>query len=195
MQPTVLVTGANGYTGYWFCKYLAEKGIKTRGMYYPPDGVPDLSYDNLELVPGDVLDRESIKQAVDGIEVVQNIAALYRPMNVSEEMYQAVNVDGVRTMLEESAAAGVKRFVQCSTMGVHGTVDSPPGNEESPIRPDDYYQRTKYEGEELTRRLATGTQFALQHHPTGGHIRSTREKVFEARQVCEHRQVHHVRFG
>lgn len=154
MNPTVLVTGANGYTGYWFCKYLAEKGVKTRGMYYPPDGKPDLSNPNLELVPGDLLDRESIRQAVDGIEIVQNVAALYRPVDVSEKMYWAVNVDGVRNILEESSKAGVKRFVQCSTIGVHGTIANPPATEEAPIQPDDYYQLTKYEGEKLTHALA-----------------------------------------
>lgn len=149
MKPKVLVTGANGYTGSWFCRYLAERGWPTRGMYYPPDGKPEFSHPNLELVPGDVLDRDSIRRALEGVEIVQNIAALYRPTNVPEKAYWAVNVDGVRNMVEEAAKAGVKRFVQCSTMGVHGTVQNPPGNEDSPIRPDDYYQQTKYEGEVL----------------------------------------------
>jgi dihydroflavonol-4-reductase len=159
MQPKVLVTGANGYTGAYFCRYLAERGVPTRGMYYPPDGVPDFAYDNLEMVPGDLLDRDSLRRAVDGIEVVQNIAALYRPTNVPEKLYWDVNVDGVRNMVEEAHAAGVKRFVQCSTMGVHGTLDHPPGNEESPIKSDDYYQETKYKGEVLA--LERGRELGL----------------------------------
>ena len=60
---------------------------------------------------------------------------------------------GSGTCVEEAARAGVKRFVQCSTMGVHGTIDRPPGNEDSPIRPDDYYQLTKYKGEVVARQL------------------------------------------
>jgi nucleoside-diphosphate-sugar epimerase len=159
MQPKVLVTGANGYTGSYFCRYLAERGVPTRGMYYPPDGEPDFSHPNLEMVPGDLLDRESLRRAADGIEVVQNIAALYRPTNVPEKLYWDVNVDGVRNMVEEAAAAGVRRFVQCSTMGVHGTVDDPPGNEDSPIKPDDYYQETKYRGEVLA--LERGRELGL----------------------------------
>ena len=159
MSPKVLITGANGYTGSYFCRYLAERNVPTRGMYYPPDGAPEFSHPNLELVPGDLLDRDSLRQALDGIEVVQNVAALYRPTNVPEKLYWDVNVDGVRNMVEEAAAAGVKRFVQCSTMGVHGTVDDPPGNEESPIRPDDYYQETKYKGEVLA--LERGRELGL----------------------------------
>ncbi len=159
MSPKVLITGANGYTGSYFCRYLAERGVPTRGMYYPPDGQPEFSHANLELVPGDLLDRDSLRRALVGIEVVQNVAALYRPTNVPEKLYWDVNVDGVRNMVEEAAAAGVKRFVQCSTMGVHGTVDAPPGNEESPIKPDDYYQETKYKGEVLA--LERGRELGL----------------------------------
>jgi nucleoside-diphosphate-sugar epimerase len=159
MSPKVLVTGANGFTGSYFCRYLAERGLATRGMYYPPDGAPEFSHPNLELVPGDLLDRDSLRRALAGIEVVQNVAALYRPTNVPEKLYWDVNVDGVRNMVEEAAAAGIKRFVQCSTMGVHGTVDDPPGNEESPIKPDDYYQETKYKGEVLA--LERGRELGL----------------------------------
>ena len=56
---------------------------------------------------------------------------------------------GTRIMLEESVKAGVKRFIYCSTCGVHGNVDHPPANEDAPIQPADYYQRTKYEAEPL----------------------------------------------
>jgi UDP-glucose 4-epimerase len=50
----------------------------------------------------------------------------------------------VQNMVEEAAKAGVKRFIQCSTVAVHGTVQNPPANEEAPMRPDDYYQETKH---------------------------------------------------
>ena len=154
MSPTVLVTGANCFTGSWFCRYLAQRGTATRGMYLAPDGEPDFSHPNLELVPGDLRDRDSLRRALEGIEVVHNIAALYRPTNVPERLYWEVNVQGVQHMVEEAAAAGVKRFIQCSTVGVHGTIQNPPADEEAPIRPDDYYQETKYEGEVLSRELS-----------------------------------------
>jgi nucleoside-diphosphate-sugar epimerase len=154
MNPTVLVTGANGYTGNYFAKYLADRQIPTRAMYYPPDGVPTHASTNLEFVPGDLRDRGSLRRALEGIEVVHNIAALYRPTNVPDRLYWEVNVQGVQNIVEEAAKAGVKRFVQCSTIGVHGTIQNPPGDEQSPIRPDDYYQQTKYEGEVVSRELS-----------------------------------------
>ena len=41
MRPTVLVTGANGFTGHYFAHYLGKRGVATRAMYYPPDGKPE----------------------------------------------------------------------------------------------------------------------------------------------------------
>ncbi len=148
IAPKVLVTGANGFGGGGLCRYLAERGVAVRGMYYTPDGgEPDFSHPNLELVPGDLTDGESLERALDGIEVVHNLAALYRPTTVAKQRYFDVNVDGVKDLVERAARRKVRRFVHCSTMGIHGSVTSPPGNENSPIRPDDYYQESKYQGE------------------------------------------------
>ena len=153
VKPSVLVTGANGYTGSFLCRYLARKGVPTRGMYWPPDGEPDFSCENLELVPGDLTDRESLRRALDGVRVVHNVAALYRATNVPKKMYWDANVEGVRNIVELAAEAGVERFVHCSTIGVHGHVENPPADENAPIKPDDYYQLTKWEGEKIAREL------------------------------------------
>ena len=154
MNPKILVTGANGYTGYWFSRYLAEKGERFRAMYYAPDGRPDLDHPNIELVPGDVRNRDEVDRATAGIETVYHIAALYRPTNVPPRAFFDVNVEGTRNMVESAAKAGVKKFVHCSTMGVHGTVGRRALDENAPIAPDDYYQQTKWEGEKLALELA-----------------------------------------
>jgi nucleoside-diphosphate-sugar epimerase len=151
MNPTSLVTGANGYTGMMLSQYLAGKGIPTRGMYYAPDGAPDFSHQNIELVPGDVRERDSIRRAMEGIDTVYHLAALYRPVNVTNQDYRDVNITGTKNVLEIAADAKVKRFVHCSTIGVHGHVENPPAGESAPIKPDDYYQETKWEGEVLAR--------------------------------------------
>ena len=50
-------------------------------------------------------------------------------------------------MLEEAEKARVRKFVYCSTCGVHGDVEHPPANEKTRIAPADYYQNSKYEAE------------------------------------------------
>lgn len=153
MNATALVTGANGYTGSHLCRHLARRGVPTRGMYWPPDGEPAFAEEHLELVPGDLRDRDSLKRALDGVQVVHNVAALYRATNVPNQVFWDVNVEGVRNMMELAAQSGVRRFVHCSTIGVHGHVEHPPATETSPIKPDDYYQYTKQKGEERAREL------------------------------------------
>ena len=64
--------------------------------------------------------------------------------------------EGTRNVLEAALAAGVWKFVYCSTCGVHGNVDHPPANEDAPIQPADYYQRTKYEAEPIVKQLGAG---------------------------------------
>jgi nucleoside-diphosphate-sugar epimerase len=64
-------------------------------------------------------------------------------------MFNKVNVEGTRTMLDESIAAGVKRFVHCSTVGVQGEIADPPATEDAPYNPGDHYQDSKLEGEKL----------------------------------------------
>ena len=76
-------------------------------------------------------------------------AAAFRELDVSDAYYYDVNVNGTRHVLEAAEKNNVKKVIYCSTQGVHGNVDHPPGNEDTPIEPEDYYQLTKYEGEKV----------------------------------------------
>jgi nucleoside-diphosphate-sugar epimerase len=85
------------------------------------------------------------------VEVVHHLAAAFRELNVPEQHYYEVNVEGTRNVLTAAARAGVQKVVYCSTCGVHGNIDAPPGDENAPIKPADYYQQTKYEAEPFVR--------------------------------------------
>ena len=66
-----LVTGAMASPGPGSASTWRSKGVADPGHVLRPDGAPRFSHPNLELVPGDLLDRESLKRALDGIEVVR----------------------------------------------------------------------------------------------------------------------------
>ena len=150
-----LVTGATGFTGGHLARALAAGGHDVRALVRPDRfGDPQtaaLTDAGVELVPGDVRDAASLAQAVDRVEVVYHVAALYRQAGVSADVYRAVNATAVGEIVKRAAAAGVRRVVHCSTVGVHGDVERPPANEDAPLRPNDIYQETKVEGERLAR--------------------------------------------
>ncbi|MGH8572809.1 MAG: NAD-dependent epimerase/dehydratase family protein, partial [Gammaproteobacteria bacterium] len=110
----------------------------------------------VEVVIGSVTDREAVGRSMRGVEYVFHLAAAFRELNVPNSFYDQVNVEGTRNVLEAALGAKVWKFVYCSTCGVHGNVDHPPAGEDAPIRPADYYQRTKYEAEPLVKHLAAG---------------------------------------
>ena len=102
---------------------------------------------------GTLEDRASLDRAVRGIDVVYHIAAIYRQAGLPDARYRAINATAVRSVIEAAAAAGAKRVVHCSTVGVHGDIEHPPATEDAPLRPGDVYQETKVEGEAVARAL------------------------------------------
>src|SRR5574338_2210 len=164
----LLVTGATGFTGGHLARYLAARGQTVRAVVRNPASAKELERDGIEVVAGDLRDAVSLDRALRGIEVVYNIAALYRQAGLPDSTYRAVNAEAVGTIVRRAAAAGARRVVQCSTVGVHGDVEHPPADEDAPIRPGDVYQATKVDGERLGRQAAveTGIELVIAR-PTG----------------------------
>ena len=152
----VLVTGATGFTGGHLARTLAGRGHSVRALVRSVERAGDLQASGIDIVSGDLTDASSLRAAVAGTDVVYHIAAIYREAGLSADAYRAVNVDAVRAIVESAAAAGARRVVHCSTVGVHGDIERPPANEDAPLRPGDVYQRTKLEGEHAAREAAAG---------------------------------------
>jgi dihydroflavonol-4-reductase len=119
-----------------------------------PAHATDLAASGLQVATGDLRDASALKAAVDGIDVVYHVAAIYRSAGVPAETYRAINRTAAGALVEAAAAAGVRRVVHCSTVGVHGDVEHPPANEDAPLKPGDIYQATKLEGEQLAQETA-----------------------------------------
>lgn len=146
----VLVTGGTGFTGKALVRRLLDEGHEVVALDYQEGLKTDeLRQWGARVVIGTVTDRAIVKEVMAGIEVVHHLAAAFREMDVPNSYYDEVNVDGTRIVLEEAFQQKVKKFIYCSTCGVHGNIDNPPGGEDSPIQPADYYQRTKYEAEPI----------------------------------------------
>ena len=145
----VLVTGATGFAGSHLARALALRGYQVRAFQRAAPRKPDAP--GIEVAMGDLRDPAAVARCVDGIDVVYHIAAIYRQAGVPRDVYRAVNATSVGRLVEAAAAAGVRRVVHCSTVGVHGDIEHPPANEDAPLKPGDVYQETKLEGERLAR--------------------------------------------
>ena len=144
----ICVTGGTGFTGAALVLRLLKDGHSVRVLDNKPGLIAaELTARGAELTYGTVTDRAFVAGAVAGCDVVMHLAAAFREVEASDSLYREVNRDGTRIVGEESARANVRKFVYCSTQGIHGHIENPPGDETSPIAPADFYQQTKYEGE------------------------------------------------
>lgn len=151
---SVLVTGASGFVGRHLALRLCRLGAKTRILVRESSSgevVEELKRAGAEIFYGDVTDRESVFRAVEGVEFVFHIAALFRQAKHEDSVYFDVNVEGVRNVLDASEEFKISKVIHCSTIGVHSHIINPPADENEDYRPGDIYQLSKCEGEKLAK--------------------------------------------
>lgn len=146
-----LVTGGTGVTGSALVRRLLDEG-RSVVVLDNKEGYKtgELRARGAEVVIGSVTDRATVARCMAGVQVVHHVAAAFREMHLPDREYAEINIEGTRIVAEEALKHGARRFIYCSTCGVHGDIKQPPATEDSPITPSDYYQRTKYEGELVT---------------------------------------------
>ncbi len=168
----VLVTGVTGFTGGHLARALRARGYQVRGLVRPASlespAARALAADGVDIASGDLKDAAAVARAMAGIDVAYHVAATYREPGQPDRAYRDVNVGGARHVLEGAGAAGVRRVVHCSTGGVHGHIEHPPGTEDAPLRPGDIYQETKLEAEHVVRDIgASGRLETVIARPIG----------------------------
>jgi len=144
-----LVTGATGFAGGHLCRRLRAKGKQVRALARPTSDTSGLEALGVEIALADVTDARAVEKALEGVDTVYHLAAAFRRQSLPARVYREVNVGGTLNMLRAATHHGVRRFVHCSTVGVHGILSAVPADETAPQEPVDVYQRTKCEAERL----------------------------------------------
>jgi nucleoside-diphosphate-sugar epimerase len=158
----VLITGAGGFIGSHLVDSQLAQGHDVRALDLHLDLLQHQSANpRLTAMRGDITDENTIKQAVDGIDIVYHLASAHLDVSLSDEHYRRVNVGGTLSLLEAARQAGVKRFVHCSSVGVIGDVETPPADETTDCHPTNIYERTKLEGEREALAYCRRTNFPV----------------------------------
>ncbi len=159
MPDKILVTGADGFIGSHLVEGLARRGHAVRAMvlYNSFDSrgwleqLPAELRDAVEIVPGDVRDRGSVRAAMTGCDRVLHLAALIAiPFSYqAPELYIDVNIRGTLNVLEAARDLGVRRVVQTSTSEVYGTAQIVPIPETHPLVGQSPYSASKIGADQM----------------------------------------------
>ncbi|MDV3124255.1 NAD-dependent epimerase/dehydratase family protein [Mycobacterium sp. 21AC1] len=152
----VLVTGGSGFVGANLVTELLDRGYAVRSFDRAPSPLPD--HAGLEVVVGDICDKDTVATAVAGIDTIFHTAAIIDLMggaSVTDEYRKrsfAVNVGGTENLVHAARDAGVKRFVYtASNSVVMGGQHIVGGDETMPYtdRFNDLYTETKVVAEKF----------------------------------------------
>jgi dihydroflavonol-4-reductase len=118
----VLITGATGFIGNHVTRLCLERGDDVRVMVMPGEDRSPLAGMEVEVVEGNLLDPESLVRAVQGIEQLYHLAALFAIWTKDPDLHFKINVDGARSILTAAHRAGVEKIVVTSSVAAVGIV-------------------------------------------------------------------------
>jgi dihydroflavonol-4-reductase len=167
---TTLVTGASGFLGSHVARLLAGRGENVRVLLRPTSQTALLEGLSVERSSGDLRDRPSLDNALDGVRTVYHVAADYRLWARDPgEIYES-NVEGTRNLLDAARRAKVEKFVYTSTVGTIAVPRNGVLPDESSVTSIDEmigaYKRSKWLAEQEARKAAAAGLPVIIVNPT-----------------------------
>ena len=144
-----LITGATGFIGKSLVRTLLEKNRALRCLVRGKSNVEELKKQGVEIICGDLLDTNSLKEAVKGVNIVYHLAGEVYAKRCDD--FFKTNVEGTRNLLDTCLSENIEKIVHLSSIAAVGP--NPDRNtlltEETPCKPITTYGKSKYEGEQL----------------------------------------------
>jgi UDP-glucose 4-epimerase len=138
----ILVTGGTGLVGSRLLRRFVDAGTECRALVRPGKEVPA----GATRVEGDLLDSDSLQQAVEGVSAIIHLAAVFRTPD--QNAIWRANLDGTRNLIAAvKAHAPQARFVMASTGLVYDEDASHPGMEDDAVHPKLAYPASKVAAE------------------------------------------------
>lgn len=129
----VLITGATGFLGRHLVPLLSGRGETLRAYVRPGTPAEELAGSGVEVVRGELGDREALARAAAGCGLVYHLAGVVAHERRDLPLLRAVNVEGVRAVLE--AVEPAARVVHVSSVAAVGPAPGPerPADESQPF--------------------------------------------------------------
>ena len=143
----VLCTGGAGYVGSWMIPFLLADGHEVTVvdlMWFGDGGLPK---DNgrLRVVKADIRDLATMRKELRGMDAVIHMACVSNDHScqLDEALSTSINYDAFEPLVIAAKAAGVRRFIYCSSSSVYGVSDAPDVREDHPLIPLTLYNKYK----------------------------------------------------
>ncbi len=160
----ILLTGSTGFVGKAACRELIRQGFSVAGSLRKDIEQP---VDFEPVVVGDITGETDWGGALSGVEVLVHLAARVHVIHETENdpltAFRTVNVEGTLNLARQAIAAGVKRFLFLSSIGVNGsqTCQGMPFSEKDKPQPHNSYALSKWEAEQGLKQIAEESEMSL----------------------------------
>ena len=175
----VLVTGGTGYIGSTAVEILLSQGYQISILDDCSTGHADTAPAGVTFIQGSLLNGGDLAQALVGVDAVMHFAgkSLVGESVEKPDMYQQVNVQGSRNLLDEMHKSGVTKLVFSSSAATYGEPEHVPILESAPTKPTNPYGATKLEIDQMITAEATSRDIAaasLRYFNVAGAYKSDR---------------------
>jgi len=169
----VLVTGGAGYIGSITVTKLINEGFEVSILDDLSTGHKENIHPKANFIEGSILDSFAIDKALDGCDVIIHLAAksIVSESVQKPELYEEVNVEGTRILLDRATHFKVSKFIFASTASVYSPKPSEIVNENSEVKPDNPYGKSKANAEKLissSKLLESSTAVVFRFFNVGG---------------------------
>ena len=181
----IFITGGTGYIGSHCAALYAEKGhevVLYDNLHNSELGVVDrlqgLGKDSISFIQGDIRDEEYLFQSLkrSKTDAVLHCAGLKSISEsiASPDLYHAVNIEGLKSLMQAMSQAEVKKIIFSGSANVYGQPMALPITEEAQTDPQSPYWKTKLESEHMLKVLTEqdsqwSTVVLRYFNPVGAH--------------------------